>query len=226
MKNTFICEVAYFAGLACDDSNMSTWSSHACSTTCVSYELETRGCEVIFTMVCIYHCKISPTSFHPCNISIFIAHFLHKLSSHSIVAKTKIMTGIFTQLPIGDKFRSYRFMSIQNITHLSWIKQHKIFIVYSSPTDWKCCQNYTSKMYWHFPEYCPPDYQCQIVRGKVIPDFAGHVQIVRAHKIFKLHAQRAHAVKGLMSSLDQMFIILCVYCKGVNYSFIIIGDLK
>ena len=68
-------------------------------------------------------------------------------------------------------------MSMQNITYLSWIKQHELFIVYSSPTDQKCCRNNTSEMYWHFPEYRPLDRQWQIVRGKVICDFVGHIKI-------------------------------------------------
>ena len=58
MKNIFLREVACFVGLASDDSNMSTWSSHPCFTTRVIYEHETGGCEVMFAMVYIiakYH---------------------------------------------------------------------------------------------------------------------------------------------------------------------------
>ena len=42
----------------------------------------------------VYHFKISPTPFDPCNISI-IAYFRPKLYCHSFVAKTEIATGIF-----------------------------------------------------------------------------------------------------------------------------------
>ena len=53
MKSIFLREGACFAGLASDDSNMSTWSSHLCFTTRVIYKHETGGCEVMFTMVYI-----------------------------------------------------------------------------------------------------------------------------------------------------------------------------
>ena len=53
MKSIFLREGACFAGLASDNSNMSTWSSHLCFTTRVIYKHETGGCEVMFTMVYI-----------------------------------------------------------------------------------------------------------------------------------------------------------------------------
>ena len=76
----------------------------------------------------VYRCKISPTSFDPCNISIFIAYFRPKLYCHSFIAKTEITTGTSIKLPIGKEFCSYRYIPMQNITHFSWIKQHKTFV--------------------------------------------------------------------------------------------------
>ena len=92
MKNILLREVACSAGLASDDSNMSTWSSHPCFTTRVIYKHETRRMRS-YARNGVYHCKISPTSFDPCIISIFIAYFRPKLSCHSFVAKTEITTG-------------------------------------------------------------------------------------------------------------------------------------
>ena len=102
MKNTFLREVACFAGLARDDSNMSIWSSHPCSSKLQAWNRRMRS------YVCngAYHCKISPTSFDPCNISTFIAYFRPKLSCHSFVAKAENMTGIFMKPPIGERFCS------------------------------------------------------------------------------------------------------------------------
>ena len=82
-----------------------------------------------------------------------------------------------------------------NIIHLSWIKQHELFIVYSSPTDRKC-QKKNSEMYWHFPEYRPLDRQCQIVRGKVICDFVGHVKILSGHVKSWNYVPDGHVLSG------------------------------
>ena len=85
---------------------------------------------------------------------------------------------------------------MQNITHFSWIKQHETFIVYSSPTDQKCCPNNTSEMFWHFPEYRPFDRQCEIVWGKVIRDFVGHVKILPGHVKFWNYVPDGHVLPG------------------------------
>ena len=210
MKNIFLREVACFAGLASDDSNMSTWSSHLCFTIRVIYEHETGGCEVMFAMVYIiakYHPHRLIHAKYRFLLHIFVPNCLiihlspkpklqqEHLYIYIVFIRNQLQHGTCS-IPIGKEFCSYRCISMQNITHFSWIKQHATFIVYSSPTDWKCCRNNTSKMFWHFPEYRSFDRQYEIVRGKVIRDFVGHVKILSGHVKFWNYVPDGHVLSS------------------------------
>ena len=106
MKNIFLCEVAYFAGLASDDSNMTTWSSHPCSTTRVSYEHETGGCEVMFAMV------YTIAKYHP----LHLIHATYRFLLHVFVPNC--LVNHFSPKPKLRQEYSYSYWLLRNFVHI------------------------------------------------------------------------------------------------------------
>ena len=211
MKNIFLRVVASFAGLASDDSNMSTCSSHPCFTTRVIYEHETRGCEVMFTMVYIL------AKYHPLRLT----HATYRFLLHIFVQNCLVI-----HLSPKTKLRQehlYSYRLVRNFVHIDAYQCKTLLIlvelsntkhflcIHHDPTDRKCCQNNTSEMFWHFPEYRPLDRQCEIVRGKVIRDFVGHVKILSGHVKFWNYVPDGHVLPGTYSGVPNSQTRLIIY---------------
>ena len=163
-----------------------------CSQWCISLQNITH---IVWSMQHIdFYCIFSSQT-----VLSFICHqnrnYNRNIYIYIVFIRNQLQHGTCS-IPIGKEFCSYRCISMQNITHFSWIKQHATFIVYSSPTDRKCCRNNTSEMFWHFPEYRPFDRQYEIVRGKVICDFVGHVKILSGHVKFWNYVPDGHVLPG------------------------------
>ena len=196
MKNIFLREVACFAGLASDNSNMSTWSSHPCFTTRVIYEHETGGCEVMFAMVYIIE------KYHP----LGLIHATYRFLLHIFVPNCLVIHLSPKQKLRQEHLCSYRL--VRNFVHIDAYRCKTLLIlVVSSNTKHLLCihpqpienvvETTLQGFFLHFPEYRPLD--CERESNRARKNF------VRARQILKLRARWARAARGLMSSGSTAF---------------------
>ena len=202
MKNIFLCEVACFAGLASDDSNMSTWSSHPCFTTRVIYKHETGGYEVMFAMVYII------AKYHPLRLN----HATYRFLLHIFVPNCLIIH--LSPKPKLWQEHLYSYRLVRNFVHID-AHQCKhltvLILVESSNTKHLLCihpqpmkmlskQHFGIRDVLTIPWISPTR---SSMRNCERESNWARKKIVRARKIFKLRARRTRAARGLMSSPDQ-----------------------